>query len=167
MKKETNAVKSQIFVRYLISYFRTFEKSTKFNAVWNIFFCFGCPPISMSFCFEALQSTKISSYEPVSSQTYENGYRTKTCDFTVNNVQTDRLQPAVAMPYLMVVPAAMGLSEKLSPATTITSCKSNFVSSFSFQSFSAPWLFLSFKTFRVCRRQVDLSPLPSGVLALV
>ena len=31
----------------------------------------------MSFCFEALESTKISSHEPVSSQKYENGYRTK------------------------------------------------------------------------------------------
>ena len=31
----------------------------------------------MSFCFEALESAKISSYEPVSSQKYENGYRTK------------------------------------------------------------------------------------------
>ena len=37
----------------------------------------------MFFCFEALQSTKISSYEPVSSQKYENGYRTKICNFTV------------------------------------------------------------------------------------
>ena len=67
------------------------------------------------------------------------------------------------MPSLMVVPAATGLSEKLSPVTfvqlaTITSFKSNFVSLFSFRSFSAPWLFLSFKTFRVCRKQVDLSP---------
>ena len=34
-------------------------------------------------CFEALESTKISSYEPLSSQTYENGYWTKICDFTV------------------------------------------------------------------------------------
>ena len=33
----------------------------------------------MQFCFEALESTKISSYEPVSSQKYENGYRTKIC----------------------------------------------------------------------------------------
>ena len=36
----------------------------------------------MSSCFEALKSTKISSYEPVSSQKYENGYRTKICNFT-------------------------------------------------------------------------------------
>ena len=35
------------------------------------------------FCFEALKSTKISSHETVSSQKYENGYRTKICDFTV------------------------------------------------------------------------------------
>ena len=31
----------------------------------------------MPFCFEALESAKISSCEPVSSQKYENGYRTK------------------------------------------------------------------------------------------
>ena len=37
----------------------------------------------MKFCFEALESTKISSYELVSSQKYENGYRTKICNFTV------------------------------------------------------------------------------------
>ena len=36
----------------------------------------------MLFCSEALESTKISSYEPVSSQKYENGYRTKICNFT-------------------------------------------------------------------------------------
>ena len=34
------------------------------------------------FC-EALKSTKISSYEPVSSQKYENRYRMKICNFTV------------------------------------------------------------------------------------
>ena len=71
-------VKSQIFVRYLFSYFRTF----KFNTVWN-FFLLWDPRISMWFCVEALKSTKISSYEPVSSQKYENGYRTKICNFTV------------------------------------------------------------------------------------
>ena len=37
----------------------------------------------MQFCLEALESTKISSYEPVSSQKYENGYRTKIYNFTV------------------------------------------------------------------------------------
>ena len=37
----------------------------------------------MSFCFEALESMKISSCEPVSSQKYEKGYRMKSCDFTV------------------------------------------------------------------------------------
>ena len=37
----------------------------------------------MLFCFEALKSTKIPSHEPVSSQKYENGYRMKSCDFTV------------------------------------------------------------------------------------
>ena len=36
----------------------------------------------MSFCFEALKSTKISSCETVSSQKYENGNRTKVCNFT-------------------------------------------------------------------------------------
>ena len=30
--------KSQIFVRYLISYFRTFEKSAKFNTGWKFNF---------------------------------------------------------------------------------------------------------------------------------
>ena len=35
----------------------------------------------MSFSFETLESTKIGLYEPVSSQKYENGYRTKICDF--------------------------------------------------------------------------------------
>ena len=38
----------------------------------------------MEFCFEALESTKISSYEPVSSQKYANGYRMKIGDFTVS-----------------------------------------------------------------------------------
>ena len=37
----------------------------------------------MAFCFQALEGTKISSYEQVSSQKYENGYRTKICNFTV------------------------------------------------------------------------------------
>ena len=40
----------------------------------------------MSFCFEALESAKISLCEPVSSQKYENGYRTKICDFTLCGV---------------------------------------------------------------------------------
>ena len=35
---EANNVKSQIFVRYLFSYFRTFEKSTKFKTVWKFLF---------------------------------------------------------------------------------------------------------------------------------
>ena len=34
-------------------------------------------------CFEALESTKISLYEPVSSEKYENGYRAKICDFSI------------------------------------------------------------------------------------
>ena len=42
----------------------------------------------MPFCFEALKSTKISLYEPVSSQKYENGYQTKICDFTVVRLNT-------------------------------------------------------------------------------
>ena len=58
-------VKSQIFVPY--------ENFFLFWGPW------------MSFCFEALKSTKISSHEPVSSQKFENinGCRTKICDFTV------------------------------------------------------------------------------------
>ena len=70
-------VKSQIFVRDLISYFCTFESSIKFNTVWK--FCFGLRTfnISTSVCFEAFESTKTSSNEPVSSQKYEIGSRTK------------------------------------------------------------------------------------------
>ena len=37
----------------------------------------------MPFCSEALESTKIKLYEPVSSQKYKNGYRAKICDLTV------------------------------------------------------------------------------------
>ena len=37
-QKSTDTVKSQIFVRYLISYFRTFEKSAKFNTGWKFIF---------------------------------------------------------------------------------------------------------------------------------
>ena len=36
--KVLDTVKSQIFVRYLISYFRTFEKSAKFNTEWKFVF---------------------------------------------------------------------------------------------------------------------------------
>ena len=36
--KSVITVKSQIFVRYLISYFRTFEKSAKFNTGWKFIF---------------------------------------------------------------------------------------------------------------------------------
>ena len=39
--------------------------------------------ILLSFCFDAVLSTKISSCEPVWSQKYENGYRPKMCDVTV------------------------------------------------------------------------------------
>ena len=41
----------------------------------NYFLCWD-PWFSMSFCLRALESTKFSSYELVSSQKYENGYRT-------------------------------------------------------------------------------------------
>ena len=75
-------VKSQIFVRYLISYFRTFEKVLILKPYEN-FFLLWDPRFSTSFYIEAFESTKISSYEPVSSQKYENGYRTKSCNFTV------------------------------------------------------------------------------------
>ena len=46
----------------------------------------------MSFSFEALKSTKISSYEPVSSQKYENGHRTEICNFTVSFVISSSLR---------------------------------------------------------------------------
>ena len=39
----------------------------------------------MKFCVEALESTKISSYEQVSSQRYENGYRTKFVTLQYSN----------------------------------------------------------------------------------
>ena len=73
-------VKSQIFVQYLFSYFRTFEKSTKFNTVWK--FLFVLRPSNFNVIF-AFRLSKISWYEPVSSKTYENGYRKKICNFTV------------------------------------------------------------------------------------
>ena len=40
--------------------------------------------ISTSFSSQTLESTKISTYEPVSSRKYENRYRTKICNFTVS-----------------------------------------------------------------------------------
>ena len=50
----------------------------------KISFCF--EDLEFNFiCVEALESTKMSSYEPVSSQKYENGYWTKICDFTVTD----------------------------------------------------------------------------------
>ena len=123
-KFHKDTVKSQIFVRYLISNFRTFEKRAKFNTGWWFIFVlttknkgrkkeartlrvedraveeswgvrkntvatqqnniFVLTPSNFNvILFEALESTKISSYEPVSSQKYENGYRTKICNFTV------------------------------------------------------------------------------------
>ena len=51
--------------------------------LYENFFLFWGPQISTSFCFDDLESTKISQYEPVLSQKYENGYRTKICNFTV------------------------------------------------------------------------------------
>ena len=52
----------------------------------KVSFCF--ETLEFQFCLndfvEALKSTKIYSYEPVSSEKYENGCRTKMCDFAVN-----------------------------------------------------------------------------------
>ena len=39
--------------------------------------------MSTSFSSQILESTKISTYEPVSSRKYANRYRTKICNFTV------------------------------------------------------------------------------------
>ena len=63
--------------------FRTFEKSTKFNT-GRKFISVLMPSNFNVIFFEALESTKISSSEPVSSQKYENGYRTKIFNFTVS-----------------------------------------------------------------------------------
>ena len=81
-----------LYIRYCKSHkfssgthFRTFvllKKSTKFNYVWNFLFALKPSNFNVIF-FEALESTKISSDKPVSSQKYENGYRTNICDFTV------------------------------------------------------------------------------------
>ena len=76
--------KSQVFVRYLFSYF---WKKHKLNLIpHENFSLFWGPWISSSFCFEALESTKISLYNRVSLwiQKYETGYRTEICDFTVS-----------------------------------------------------------------------------------
>ena len=59
------------------------SKIFRITVLYEIFFCLWCPPISKSFCFEALEGTKISSCKPASSRKYENGYRTEFCDFTV------------------------------------------------------------------------------------
>ena len=67
-----NTVKSQIFVWYLISYFRTFEKKVQNLILYESFFLLWGPCIATSFWFEALKGTKISSNEPVSRQKYEN-----------------------------------------------------------------------------------------------
>ena len=40
-QRKTYTVKSHIFVRYLISYFRTFEKSAKFNTGWKFILSWG------------------------------------------------------------------------------------------------------------------------------
>ena len=74
--------KSQIFVRYLIRTFVLLKKELNLKPYEN-FFLLWDPRFSTSFYFEAFESTKISSYEPVSRQKYENGYRTKICNFTV------------------------------------------------------------------------------------
>ena len=54
-------------------------------------------------CFEALESTKISSYEPVSSQKYENGYRTKICNFTVSTFLSKTLFLTSHFSYIFLV----------------------------------------------------------------
>ena len=64
-------VESQIFVRDLFSYFRTFEKSAKLDVRMKISFRFETLEFQCHFCFAALKSTKISSCKPVSSQTDE------------------------------------------------------------------------------------------------
>ena len=50
-------------------------------------FLFWDCPISLYFYRAAREGAKISSYEPVSSQKYENRYRRKICDFTVSPVR--------------------------------------------------------------------------------
>ena len=85
-----STVKSQIFVRYLFSYFCTLN----FNTVISFGFeALECQRLIVV-CHEALKSTKISSNEPVSSQKYENGYWTKICDFTVSYL------PAILVKYM-------------------------------------------------------------------
>ena len=59
----------------VFSYFRTFEKVLNMK----IPFCFE----NLDFQRHSVLRSKICSYEPVSSQKYENGYQTKMCDFTV------------------------------------------------------------------------------------
>ena len=50
------------------------------------YFCLRAIEFQCNFVLiKALESTKISSYEPVSSQKYENGYSTKIYNFTVLN----------------------------------------------------------------------------------
>ena len=93
-------VKSQIFVRYLVSYFRTFEKSAKFNAGWKYVFVWR--PLNLNVIlfwgprkYENLfERTSLFKYinfsakqekeenkRDASSRKYENGYRTKMCNF--------------------------------------------------------------------------------------
>ena len=83
-KKKINSpggltVKSQNFARYSFSYFRPLEKSTKFSTVWTFLFveALNFNVILFLSPSNSVKSTKISSCEPVSSQKYENGYRTK------------------------------------------------------------------------------------------
>ena len=52
--------------------------------LYENFVLFWGPRISTSFGFEALESTKISSYEPVSSRKYENGRKCVTLQYPQN-----------------------------------------------------------------------------------
>ena len=61
----------------------------------KIYFCLEAIEFQCNFVFEALERTKISSYEPVSSQKYENGYRTKICNFTVFGENTNAMSEAL------------------------------------------------------------------------
>ena len=63
---------------FVLSYFWK-----KYLVYMKFLFCFEILDFQSLFYFEAFESTKISSYEPVSSQKYENGYQTKISNFTV------------------------------------------------------------------------------------
>ena len=102
MSTERVTVKSQLFVRYLISYFRTCEKVQNIIQDESLFFVWR-PSNFNVICFEAVESTKFSSHEPVSSQKYENGYRTKICNFTIycwtHNLSTHSLVTSVVVTF--------------------------------------------------------------------